>query len=160
MLATTDSKKTLSENTKSWFDDMVSSLRVDQLLMEADSLEQKKKEVYDAMISGDQNFMHQYARNSSTAFFIQKIIESYFIALAENKAKPNRLGLDLSPSKVLVWAEIKNNDEATEDALILAAAKVNHDFSDYGFHISSTIVEEEDQLNIPNHYKQVLIKTN
>lgn len=140
---------------KDWFDDMVSGLRVDQLLLETDALEQRKAEVYDAMIAGDHNFMHKYARNSSTAFFIQKIVESYFIALAEYKGLPRRLGLDLSASKVLVWAEIKNDDEQTEDALILAAAKINNEFADYGFHISSTIVEEDDQLEIPGHYTKV-----
>ena len=144
-------------NTKAWFDQMVADIRVDEFLLENDFLEQKKKDIYEAMIKGDHNFMHDYARNQSTVFFIQGIIESYFISLAEHKAKPKRLGLDLSASKVLVWAEIDNDDESTEDALILASAKVNNDFSEYGFHISSTIVEVDDALEIPGHYKEVTI---
>lgn len=146
--------------TKEWFDKMVSELRVDELLIETDCLEKRKKDLYAAMIQGDEVFMHNYARKSGTAFFIQKIIESYFIALAGYKAKPRKLGLDLSASKILVWAEINNDDEETEDALILASARVNNDFSEYGFHLSSTIVEEDDKLNIPAHYKEVSIRHN
>src|SRR5690606_21881805 len=146
------------QDTNQWFDDMVSNLRVDQLLLQADVLEKHKKEVYEAMLLGDHDFMHNYARKTSSAFFIKNLIDSYFIELVERKAIPNRLALELSNSKVLVWAEIDNDDDKTEDALILTAAKVNNEFSKYGFHISSTIVEEDDNLNIPKHYKEVLIK--
>jgi hypothetical protein len=140
---------------KKWFDEMVSNLKVDAMLLQADVLEKHKKEVYEAMISGDDDFMHNYAKKTSSAFFIKNLIDSYFIELIESNAKPKKIALELSDSKVLLWAEISNNDEPTEDALIMTAAKVNHEFSQYGFHISSTIVEEEDHLNIPTHYKEV-----
>lgn len=157
MLSTAEKASELT-NIKAWFDKMVADLRVDEMLLETHCLEKPKTDVYRAMVSGDTEFVHKYARDASTAFFIQNILKSYFITLGEKRAKPRRLGLDLSASKVLVWAEIENDDEKTEDALILASAKVNNDFSDCGFHISSTIVEEEDQLEIPSHYKQVEIK--
>jgi len=158
MLAEKNNHIENQQDTNQWFDDMISNLRVDQLLLQADVLEKHKKEVYEAMISGDHDFMHNYARKTSSAFFIKNLIDSYFIELVERKAIPNRLAFELSNSKVLVWAEIDNDDEETEDALILTAAKVNYEFSKYGFHISSTIVEEDDKLNIPKHYKEVLIK--
>jgi hypothetical protein len=144
--------------TNQWFDEMVSNLRVDQLLLQADVLERQKKEVYEAMIMGNQDFMHKYARKTSSAFFIKNLVDSYFIELGERKARPNRVALELSNSKVLVWAEIENDDELTEDALILSAAKVNYAFSTFGFHISTTIVEVDDNLNVPKHYKEVLLK--
>ncbi len=158
MLAEKDNNTDFHLDTNQWFNDMVSNLKVDQLLLESDVLEKHKKEVYEAMISGNDDFMHNYARKTSSAFFIKNLIDSYFIELIERKAIPNRLALELSNSKVLVWAEIDNDDETTESALILTAAKVNNEFSKYGFHISSTIVEEDDKLNIPNHYKEVLTK--
>lgn len=148
------------QDTNQWFDEMVSNLKVDQLLMQADVLEQNKKEVYEAMISGNHEFMHDYARKTSSAFFIKNLIDSYFIELVERRAIPNRLALELSNSKVLVWAEINNDDDDMEDALILTAAKINNKFSKYGLHITSTIVEEDDNLIIPKHYKEVHIKVN
>lgn len=158
MLAKNNLSNENNTETNQWFNDIVSNLRVDQLLLQADVLEKHKKEVYEAMISGNDDFMHNYARKSSSAFFIKNLIDSYFIELGERKARPNRLALDLSNSKILVWAEIYEDDEKTEKALILSAAKVNYEFSKYGFHISSTIVEIDDELDIPNHYKEVLIQ--
>ncbi len=155
MLKIENSNVESSSETNQWFDDLISNLRVDELLLQTDLLEKHKKEVYEAMINGDHDFMHNYARKASSAFFIKNLIDSYFIELVERKARPIRVALELSNSKVLVWAEINNNDENTEDALILSAAKVNNEFSKFGFFISYTIVELEDQLNIPVHYKEV-----
>ena len=50
---------------KKWFDEMVSNLKVDAMLLQADVLEKHKKEVYEAMISGDDDFMHNYAKKTS-----------------------------------------------------------------------------------------------
>jgi hypothetical protein len=146
--------------TNKWFDDMVANLRIDQLLIQSDILEKQRKDVYEAMISGNHDFMHDYARKSSSAFFIKNLIDSYFIEIVERQAMPRKLALELSNSKVLVWAEIENDDEKTEDGLILTAAKINNDFAKYGFHVSSTIVEVDDQLEIPKHYKEVALKVN
>lgn len=151
-----ENTKVQSETNK-WFDDMISNLRVDQLLLDADVLDTSKKELYQAFIKGDNDFMHDYARKNSSAFFIEKLVNSYFIQLGIRKALPKRVALELSNSKVFVWAEIENSDEPTEDALILSAAKVNYDFSEYGFHIASTIVEVDDNLNVPKHYKEVIL---
>ena len=103
-------------------------------------------------------FDEMVSKKTSSAFFIKNLIDSYFIELGERRARPNRVALELSNSKVLVWAEIENDDELTEDALILSAAKVNYAFSTFGFHISSTIVEVGDKLNVPKHYKEVFLK--
>jgi hypothetical protein len=160
MVNTTDKNITSTNSAdarEQWFDDMVSGLRVDQLLMETGSLTKQKQDVYNAMISNDYNEVHDYARNLSSKYFIKNLIDTYFLSLAEYKRIPKKLGLELSNSKVLVWAEILNDDESTENALILSAAKANQEFSKFGFHISSTIVEEDDNLELPNHYKEVKI---
>ena len=103
-------------------------------------------------------FDEMVSKKTSSAFFIKNLNDSYFIELGERRARPNRVALELSNSNVLVWAEIENDDELTEDALILSAAKVNYAFSTFGFHISSTIVEVGDKLNVPKHYKEVFLK--
>ena len=58
--------------TNQWFDEMVSNLRVDQLLLQADVLERQKKEVYEAMIMGNQDFMHKICQENKFCFFYQK----------------------------------------------------------------------------------------
>ena len=61
--------------------------------------------------------------------------------------------MDLSDASVLVWAEIADDDELMEDQLRLAQAKINAQYSQYGFYLSSTIVEESDCMPIPSHYQ-------
>ncbi|MDP2541614.1 hypothetical protein CSC81_09865 [Tenacibaculum discolor] len=144
-------------NIEVWFDEMVANLRYDQTLFDNDIIGEEKKKIYSAMINGDSDFVHSYARRTSSTHFISNIIDSYFKELLKSKSKPKSLALELSNSKILVWAEIKEDDELMEDTLILAEAKINAEYSKYGFHISSTIVEDCDNFTIPARYKEITI---
>ncbi|CAA0238723.1 hypothetical protein ACE1MK_09290 [Tenacibaculum maritimum] len=144
-------------NIEVWFDEMVANLRYDQTLIDNDIIGKEKKKIYNAMINGDNDFMHSYVRKTSSAHFISNIIDSYFKELHKSKSKPKSLALELSNSKILVWAEISEDDELMEDTLILAEAKINALYSKHGFHISSTIVEDCDNFTIPAHYKEIAI---
>lgn len=146
-----------ANDIESWFDGMVANLRYDQTLLENEIIDDNKRKVYDAMISGNQEFMHNFGRQASSAYFITKMIESYLKELIKTQSKPNKLAFELSDSKILVWAEISEDDETMEDGLILAEAKINAEFTKFGFHISSTIVENSDKLEVPNHYKNIAI---
>ncbi len=42
--------------------------------------------------------------------------------------KPLKLALGISDSTILVWAEIEDNDEQVEDALLIAEAKTTGNF--------------------------------
>lgn len=146
-----------TNKTQEWFDNVVNNLRYDQTLLENDLLEDEKTKVYKTMMSGNQDMIHSMAKDTSFAYFIMNMVNKYFKELIQTNKKPNKIALELSDSKVLVWAEIFDDDEEMEDALILAEAKLNAEYSKYGFNIASTIVEESDQLIIPAHYKEVAI---
>ena len=70
-----------STDAQAWFDCMVANLRYDQTLLEIDVLEAEKREIYDAMISGDTAFVHGYAKDASSVFFITHMVEAYFAEL-------------------------------------------------------------------------------
>lgn len=146
-----------NNNATKWFDDMVVNLRFDEQLYQNDILDPKKKNFYDQMMSGNAEAMSIMARDMSNTYFISNLLNDYIAELVLTKKTPKKLGLELSNSKILVWAEIYNDDEATENALILSQAKLNSIYSKFGFHISSTIVEECDNLDLPNHYKKVAL---
>lgn len=107
------------------------------------------------MLRNNISFINSFARDCSNELIIKRLLDAYFIELGERKAKPKRMAIYLSNYKILLWAEIKDDDEVTEDALILSAAKVNFDFSKYSLYIASTIVEESDLQDIPNHFLEV-----
>ena len=146
-----------TNKAEDWFDEMVANLRYDQSLYEIDVLDEGKKKVYNTMMSGNQESMSNMGREFSTTYFVSRIIDEYFKELTKTKSAPNKMALELSHSKILVWAEIDEDDEIMEDALILTEAKINAYFSKYGFYISSTIVESSDGLKVPEHYKTIPI---
>jgi hypothetical protein len=66
--------------------------------------------------------------------------------------------MDISTDKVLVWAEIKENDEDSELILIRVESIVNGKFgNETGINLDSIIVEDCDGLTIPLHYNTVSI---
>ncbi|MBI9052461.1 MAG: hypothetical protein JEY96_01505 [Bacteroidales bacterium] len=139
-----------------WFDTLISQLKSDQIQLESNIASPEKKDLYSKLMSGKEEEFTEIMRDNSTIYFIEKLIVDYLYELKLRNCKPLKLALELSNSKVLVWAEIKDDDEKTEQDLILAEAKVNVKYDKYGFYISSTIIEKTDKLNIPTQYKPIL----
>lgn len=126
-------------------------------MMESDVISADTKQFYTDAISGNEYSMHNYARVNSTKYFIYKIVEDYIRELHAFKANPRKLAFDFSEAKILVWAEIADEDDDTEKALILSEAKSNSKYSENGFYVSTTIVEESDNFRVPPHYKEINI---
>jgi hypothetical protein len=141
-----------------WFDAFISHISVDRMMMETKTAPKETDQFYKDMISENQTAIHSWARISSSTFFIRKLVEDYLSELYAFKSLPQKLAFDFSDAKILVWAQIADNDDTTEDALILSEAKANAKYSENGFYVSSTIVEAGDNLNIPPHYHEVSIE--
>lgn len=145
------------ENTSSqvleeaWFADMINTIKVDQLTYQTDTMESERKKMYNNFIENDPFEIAKTARKFSSRVIIPHMLESYFQCLSKIRDL-KKLAFELSDTKILVWAEISQNDESTEDALLLAEAKINGEFSKTGFRLLSTIVEDCDELEIPQNY--------
>lgn len=111
--------------------------------------------MYNNFIEGKHSEMFSDMRNISSQFFIEELVKEYIAELNTRNVATSQLAFDLSDAKVLVWAEISDFDEDSEDGLILAEAKTNARFSNFGFHISSTIIEKGDNLPVPPHYSSI-----
>jgi len=146
-----------NEDVREWFEGYISGIRFGQIMLETDTASPEKKQFYNDAISGNELGLHSYARTQSTKYFIKNIVSDYFKELQKFKLMPQRLAFDFSEAKILVWAQIADDDESTEDALILAEAEANAKYSDNGFYVSSTIVEESDNLKVPGHYNEIRI---
>jgi hypothetical protein len=148
------------EKMKSWFEQMIQKLAVDKMRLETGTASPEMEARYEQLIFGSQAEISQSARVMSSMYFIEALVSDYLHDLVQRKARPQKLALEPSDAKVLVWAEIDEDDEKTEDALLLAEATVNAKYDKYGFHISSTIVESSDKLAVPNHYLTVISRAN
>jgi hypothetical protein len=137
------------EDIRNWFDKLISHISVDKIMMETNTAPTEIKEFYTNAMLDDYHKMSKAVRDQSTKYFIVKLLEDYLSELKSFKIFPQKLAFDFSDAKILVWAQISNEDEKAEDALILSEAA--------GFYVSSTIVEESDNLKIPPHYHEVKI---
>ena len=147
-----------NETIAQWFDKFISHLSVDRLMLETKTAPEQTDKFYRDMIADNHFAMHSSARLYSTNYFLMKLVEDYLSELQNFQVFPQKLAFDFSDAKILVWAQIADGDDATEDALILSEAKANAKYSQNGFYVSSTIVEESDNLNIPPHYHELSIQ--
>lgn len=134
-----------------WFDNLVATLRTHQLQLETDTANEAMKALYDVFMGGDRDEMYSMNKQHIQKHFVAKIIYDYLLLIDQNQ--PIRLAFDFNDSEVLVWAEVKDDDESAERSLIRAEAKINAKYHQYGFDMETTIVENRDHLAVPNHYR-------
>jgi hypothetical protein len=146
----------LALKVDTWFGDIIDHIKVDHFLITNNAATKETKSLYDDLIHGDGANLIINMRRESTRFFITKIINDYINELKSSGKFPLKLAMGLSDSKLLVWSEIRDNDEETENALLIAEAKVNGRYYDNGFYINSTIIESSDNLSIPPHYQTII----
>lgn len=145
----------LSTEMEKWFDGMVNELQVDKMMIENNVAEKTMVDYYKTMATGNSDKINHLTRIASSQYFITQLLKDYLNELLQFQKVPHELAFDLTDAKILVWAKISDDDEPTEDALLLAEAKANSKFHRYGFYISSTIVENRDHLSIPPHYTEL-----
>src|SRR5258705_3866166 len=145
-----------SDAINQWFGEFIDDIKTEHFLMSEGVAPKEKKKFYDDLISGNQTAVYSTVRVGSTMYFISNIIKDYLQELKTQNRLPNRLALGLSDSKILVWSEINDNDNDVEDALLIAEAKVNGKYHEYGFYLNSTIIEKSDNLSIPSHYQTII----
>lgn len=145
-------------STEAWFNQLVHDIRVDELTLKTKTINPIKEGLYSDLIAGNTDKVIHEFKDLLSKHVISQITLSYMKELVEllKDSIPLKLAFRLTNSKILVWAEIKDDDDTCEDALIIAEAKINALYGDKGFHISSTIVEASDKLLLPPHYTNVI----
>jgi len=145
-----------SEMMDQWFSSMIDHLRTDHFMLETNIASREKKEFYQAILENDSDKILTQMRRDSSQFFIKAIVFDYLSELKAANKNPIKLALGLSDSKILVWSEIKDDDEEMEDLLLITEAKINGKYHDKGFYINSTIIEASDKMPIPPHYQTII----
>lgn len=140
---------------KEWFDNFIASLRSDQIQLESNIATKDKKNLYAIMMEGDEDKIALSSRIHTSMHFIKRLLLNYLKNIYKDEINTIKLAFNLSDSKIHVWAEINDDDEKTEDYLLLLEARLNAEFEQFGICISSTIVEESDFLSIPSHYQNL-----
>lgn len=143
-------EKSIQSVQSGWFDELIAAIRTHQLQLETNTATDDIKSAYHTLMNGSSEDLAMLNKISANRHFIKGMILKY-IALLQS-VNPLKLAFDMDDSEVLVWAEIKDDDEQTEDLLLMAEAEVNAIYHQFGYDLTSTIVEQRDNLPIPNHY--------
>jgi hypothetical protein len=141
----------VQDATEQWFDELVSTLRAHELMLETQTADEDTKKFYATLMGGNSSEIAHLTRTQSQRYFIGSILWDYLKVIKDNK--PSKLAFDYNDSEVLVWAEIDENNEQLEKQLYLAEAQINAKYHQYGFDMTSMIVENTDNITTPNHYK-------
>jgi len=136
----------------SWFEQFVFNIKTDLLELQTQTASTEKEAMYNSIIKSDYEALEKMFKPMLVKNMVSRLVKSYAAELYKIKKLPKKLAFSYNDSSVLVWAEIPDNDEEIEDFLILLEAKINAQYFADGFQIISTIVEDCDQLPVPNHY--------
>lgn len=83
-------------------------------------------------------------------------LSEYLFELGVVECTPLKLAYHIDGSDLFIWAEIRTDDEISEDQLLVVAAKLNAKYHDKGFHIESTIIEDYYFIPVPQQFKMVI----
>ncbi len=141
--------------TEKWFENLIATIKGDYLQLTSGLASQEKQTLYNHLMKDDNRELATITRNQSAKILISELVTDFLKELKTRALKPEKLSLKLSVSEILVWAVIKDNDEKTEDGLLLSEAKINAKYYNLGFHLNTTIVEDSDNINVPSHYQSL-----
>lgn len=154
----TSSHNLSQEQISAWFDNTISHLEADKFMLQNDIANKDTNALYATLIGGDSDKIIKDFRKTSGIIFSKRMVVDFVGYILNSEYTPNSLAFAISDSKVFIWAEIEDDDEKAEDAIIEAEGKVNANCYDIGYNVSATIVERSDNLSVPSHYVDIPIK--
>ncbi len=158
-MATSSPVSTLSEKSSDiskWFDELVSSIRVEEMQIVTGIAPKEKQDFWKPFLENNMLEIARKNRESSSMLIIPDLLANYFAGIKLRNIELKSLSFQLSDSKILVWTVVKDDDEATMDQLFLLEAEINAKYGNFGFHVSTTILEESDNCTVPSQFKSVI----
>lgn len=134
-----------------WFEEFIAAVKTHKLLLDTDTANKEIRDTYNMLMRGNQDELALSNKVSSHKYFVQNVIIDYLTFVVKEKLDV-KLAFDFDNAEILVWAKIKDDDTSTEDRLLLIEAEVNAKYHMKGYDLTTTIVEERDNLPVPGHY--------
>lgn len=145
----------IDQQTRSeeWFNQFVWSIRADQEALKQGVASNEKREMYHNLMDNNITDMVDLNVLSARKHYISSMLLDYINDLWNVENFPFiKLAVSFNNAELLVWAEIASDRWDIEQRLIMAEAKINSIYHKKGFDMTTTIVEECDQLPVPGHY--------
>lgn len=140
-----------------FFSDLVTKLNVTEFLYDTKGMSEQEYQMWSAAINKNLEPMMLSSRVASNVACANKAFEEFMLALRSEKGvKMRKLAVDISRSKLFVWAEVDDDDEASMRSILYADSVANLKMENYGFSVSATVVEKSDFVPVPSHYVKVI----
>lgn len=147
---------TKSTDTSKWFDNLIASIRSEEIQLVCGIATQEKKDFWKPFFEDNHLEIAKRSRESASILLIPNLLADYVNGIKRRKIDLVSLSFQLSDSIILVWAVVNDDDELSMDNLFLQEAEVNAKYCDHGFHISTTIMEKSDNCPTPSHFQQFI----
>lgn len=140
-----------------FFSDIVTKLNVTEFLYNIKGMSEREYQMWSAAINKNLEPMMLSSRIATNVMCANKAFEQFMLALRmEKNVRLRKLAVDISRSKLFVWAEVDDDDEASMRSILYADSVANLKMEDLGFSVSATVVEKSDCVPVPSHYVKVI----
>lgn len=137
-----------------WFEEMIDSLSTHKLMYEEDVMSQELKQRYESIVFSGEDEWVLGASKAADKIKFGRAVANYFRLISPQI--PSKLAFNYAGNKILVWAEIKDGDDAMAKHLMMTEAHANVHCEEIGILFDTFWVEENDKYPVPSHY--VLLK--
>lgn len=135
-----------------WFENLIFGMKTDEIPFQPMMTDENTRALYQHIIAGDDGTIFKNIRREATQVLVKNIIHKFLHEVIDRNALPDTLAFSLTPTTILVWAEIDDDNEALEDNILMAEAKTNAYARQFNLAIETLVVEKSDLLSIPDHY--------
>ena len=139
-----------SSKRADWFDTLIQEMRTHQKDLALGTADGETRHFYDVYMSGNLDKMAAFNMETARQHFATRLLTDY---LSQVYHLPFRtLAFSFYDFSLLVWVEINDDDEVTENTLVRIGSKILAKYDDYGFKIEEMIVETSEKLPVPSNY--------
>jgi hypothetical protein len=149
--STSDNVK--KDSVKEFIDQLLHVLSTDKMMHETNTMGNELTKFYNEFASGNIDTILKSNMQAAIEMFEKQLLLEYIQGILHSNIKPGSLAFHSAGNTILVWAEVNNEEE--ENELYRLEGRMNSKFGDKGIKLDTTVVEAEDQLPIPAHYRQI-----
>ncbi len=130
-------------------------ITTDKMLIEGNVMDEKTVDTYLKLASGEVEKVLEINKDAYLKYLFTNLAKDYIDGLKSMSDKPLKLAINFNNSEMLIWVEIKDDNEKLEDDFLLLQARLNAKYSSKGANVKTTIVEKSDYLAIPPQYSRI-----
>ncbi len=131
----------------------IHDIETHRLMHQTGTLGQEWTNIYNNLSIGNvEPLLVELRKHTDSAMRVRLVVD-FLRELASLGTNVQHMAVDLNNTTALIWAEI--DSEKDEEDLYRAELKVNATYYVKGYKLDVMVVESEDKIPVPTHYKEI-----